>query len=77
VTDVDLESPAQGRLCPQGPQCGFGDIITHVNGERVRSVQEFDAALRKVAPGDVVSLRIYNPSPPTPGSRLVRMRVPR
>jgi serine protease Do len=76
VTDVDLESPAQGRLCPQRVnQCGFGDIITHVNGQRVRNVQEFDASLRNVRPGEVVSLRLYNPSPP-PSSRLERIRVP-
>jgi serine protease Do len=76
VTAVDLESPAQGQLCPQGPQCGFGDVVTHINGQRVRTVQEFEAALRNVRPGEVVSLRIYNPSPPQPGSRLVRIRVP-
>jgi serine protease Do len=76
VTDVDLESPAQGQLCPQGPQCGFGDVVTHINGRRVRTVQEFEAALRNVQSGEVVSLRIYNPSPPQPGSRLVRIRVP-
>jgi len=76
VTDVDLESPAQGQLCPQGPQCGFGDVVTHINGRRVRTVQEFEAGLRTVRPGEVVSLRIYNPSPPQPGSRLVRLRVP-
>jgi serine protease Do len=76
VTEVDLESPAQGQLCPQGPQCGFGDVVTHINGQRVRTVQEFEAALRNVRPGEVVSLRIYNPSPPQPGSRLVRVRVP-
>jgi serine protease Do len=73
VTDVDLESPAQGQLCPQGPQCGFGDVITHVNGRRVRTVQEFDAALRNLQAGDVVSLRIYNPT--QGGSRLLRVRV--
>jgi serine protease Do len=76
VTKVDLESPAQGQLCPQGPQCGFGDVVTHVNGRRVRTVQEFEAALRNVQPREVVSLRVYNPSPPQPGSRLVRVRVP-
>jgi serine protease Do len=77
VTEVDLESPAQGQLCPQAAaNCGFGDVITHVNGRRVHSVQEFEAALRSVRAGDIVSLRLYNPSPPAPGARLARIRVP-
>jgi serine protease Do len=76
VTDVDLDSPARDQLIPAGN--GFGDIITQVNGTRVRTVKEFDDAIRNVGAGQVVSLRVYNPQVPAPngGSRVVRIRLP-
>jgi serine protease Do len=76
VTDVDLDSPARDRLIPAGN--GFGDIITAVNGTRVRTVKEFDDAIRDIGAGQVVSLQVYNPQVPAPsgGSRVVRIRMP-
>ena len=74
VTDVDIDSPARDRLFPPGS--GAVDVITHVNGTRVRTVDEFQNAMKAVRPGDVVSLRVYN----TSGgglSRVVRIRLPR
>jgi serine protease Do len=78
VTDVTLESPAYQRLQPAG-RGAFGDVITHVNGQRIRSVREFDAALRDVEPGDVVSLQLYNPEAANGAgaSRTERFRIPR
>jgi len=73
VTDVDPEGPAgDGKLLPQGAQQG-PDIITYVDGTRVKSVAQLNDALGSVKPGDVVSLRMYNPS--LKSSRVVRLRV--
>jgi S1-C subfamily serine protease len=76
VTDVALDSPARDQLIPAGN--GFGDIITRVNGTRVRTVKEFDDAIRHIEAGQIVSLQVYNPQVPQPngGSRVVRIRVP-
>jgi serine protease Do len=76
VTDVALDSPARDQLIPAGPQTGFGDIITYVNGTRVTTVPEFDAALKGIQAGDVISLRVYNPSVQGGTSRIVRLRMP-
>jgi serine protease Do len=75
VTDVDVDSPARNELFPAGD--GFGDVITHVNGRRVRTVQEFDDAIRHIPAGQVLSLQVYNPQVPQGGgSRVVRIRLP-
>jgi serine protease Do len=74
VTDVEIDSPARDRLFP--PASNGVDVITHVDGTRVRTVDEFQNAMKAVHPGDVVSLRVYN----TSGgglSRVVRIRLPR
>ena len=74
ITDVEIDSPARDRLFP--PASGAVDVITHVDGTRVRTVDEFQNAMKAVHPGDVVSLRVYN----TSGgglSRVVRIRLPR
>jgi S1-C subfamily serine protease len=74
VTSVDVDSPAQGRVF--APQTGSADLVTHVNGTRTSTVEEFQLALSGVRPGDVVSLRLYN----TAGggqTRVVRIRVPK
>jgi serine protease Do len=73
VADVEQGGVAEGRLF--APQTGSVDVITHVNGTRVRTVEEFQRALRGVSPGDIVSLRVYN----TAGdgqTRIVRLKVP-
>ncbi len=55
ITGVDPDGPAADKAI--GPQ----QIITHVNGQRVRTVSDLEAALENVKPGDVVSLRVYRP----------------
>jgi serine protease Do len=72
VTDVDPEGPAFQKLVPQGSQQG-PDIITHVDGTRVETVQQFNKAVGDVHSGAVVSLRMYNPG--LQASRVVRLRV--
>jgi serine protease Do len=53
VTEVDPDGPAAEKGL--GPRV----IITHVNGQRVRTLDEFDKAMEPVKAGDVVSLQIY------------------
>jgi serine protease Do len=77
ITDVPFDSPAYERLIAAG-RGAFGDVVTHVDSQRVRTVQEFEAALRDVSPGDIVSLRLYNLQyPEGVRARLERIRVPR
>ncbi len=76
VTAVDQDGPAAEKLQPAA-QDGPGDIITHVDGTRVRTVTEFTQAVSTVKAGDIVELRVYNAQGPGErgGSRVVRMRV--
>jgi serine protease Do len=53
VTAVDPDGPAAEKGL--GPRV----IITHVNGQRVRTLDEFEKAMEPVKAGDVVSLQIY------------------
>ncbi|MDH3497922.1 MAG: trypsin-like peptidase domain-containing protein [Gemmatimonadota bacterium] len=77
VMTVELDSPARDRVLAAEQGGGFGDIITHVNGTRVQTIAEFEAALNGVQPGAIVSLRIFNPSINGGTSRVERIRVPR
>jgi len=72
VMDVEAGSPAQDRL--GAARNGINDVITHVNGTRVRTVDQFQRAVQAARPGDIISLRVFNP---TAGqSRIERFRVP-
>src|SRR5213083_636208 len=77
VTDVSPDGPAFQRLSssddPGGP-----DIIIAVNGVPTRTRAAFREALRKVKPGDVVTLQVLSRSPDaTDGwaGRIVRLRA--
>ncbi len=76
VTSVDPDGPAVDKLAPSGPE-GSGDVITHVNGTRVRSADDFNKSLASVKAGEIIELRIYNAQMDNQrgGSRVVRMRV--
>jgi serine protease Do len=74
VVEVDIDSPGRDRLFPAGART-YGDVITHVNGQRVRTIEDFDEALRATGAGDVVSLQVYNPQIRSGGSRFVRLRI--
>jgi serine protease Do len=55
---------------------GEGEIITHVEGERVQTKDELDAALESIRPGTIVSVRTALISgPQTIQTRTVRFRV--
>src|SRR5881398_2656652 len=77
VSDVSPDGPAYQRLQasddPGGP-----DIIVAVNGVPTRTRAAFREALRKVKPGDVVTLQVLSRSPDAPdgwAGRIVRIRA--
>src|SRR5881392_281040 len=77
VTDVSPEGPAYQRLQasddPGGP-----DIIVAVNGVPTRTRAAFREALRKVKPGEVVTLQVLSRSPDAAdgwAGRIVRLRA--
>ncbi len=72
VTSIDPEGPAEGKLAPQGSPQG-PDVITNLNGKRVSTVDELNAALSGVQTGDVVSIETYNHA--LSSTRVVRLRV--
>jgi serine protease Do len=56
ITAVDADGPAADKGV--GPR----QIITHVNGQRVRTMEEFQKAMAGVKQGDVVSLQLSLPT---------------
>ncbi|UCF41586.1 MAG: PDZ domain-containing protein, partial [Gemmatimonadota bacterium] len=76
IVDIDPDGPARDKgLAPASPRQGVLDIITHVNGQRVRTVDEVGQALAGVSSGSIVSLRIYQVRQGQAGSRVVRVRA--
>ena len=77
ITGIDPNGPAHDkRLFPADARRGVLDIITHVNDDRIRTVGELNEVLADVAPGDIVTLRIYQVlgnEPPT--TRIVRLKA--
>ncbi len=77
ITGIDPNGPAHDkRLFPADARRGVLDIITHLNDDRIRTVDELNEALADVEPGDIVTLRIYQvlgDQPPT--TRIVRLRA--
>jgi serine protease Do len=61
VTDVAPDGPAYGRL--RAADEGGPDIIVGVNGTPTRTRAALADALRKVKPGDVVTLQVLTRSP--------------
>src|SRR5213595_859610 len=77
VTDVSPDGPAFQRL-QSSDDPGGPDIIIAVNGVPTRTRAAFREALRKVKPGDVVTLQVLSRSPDaTDGwaGRIVRIRA--
>jgi serine protease Do len=58
IADVEEGGPSWQQV--GSPSQGGPEIITHVNQQRVRTVEEFTRALRAVDRGEVVQLRVYN-----------------
>jgi serine protease Do len=64
VTDVAPDGPAYMRL-QSSDDPGGPDIIVAVNGAPIRTRTAFREALRKVKPGDVVTLQVLRRAPDT------------
>jgi serine protease Do len=75
ITGVDQTGPARDDLFATSPRQGIVAVITHVNGERIRTRTELEDALDAVRPGGVISLQLYEIVQGTPRSRVVRFRV--
>ena len=77
ITGIDPNGPAHNKpLFPADARRGVLDIITHLNDDRIRTVDELNEALADVEPGDIVTLRIYQvlrDQPPT--TRIVRLKA--
>ena len=64
--DADLDGVMVERVAPFGPAWNAGlqsrgGVIQRVNGERIRNERDFDEALARLKPGDVVSLQMVFP----------------
>ncbi|HEY6784792.1 MAG TPA: hypothetical protein VI159_07560, partial [Gemmatimonadales bacterium] len=68
----DPEGPASGKLAPRGSPQG-PDIITRVDGTRVRALDDLSSALSKDKGGDVVSIETYNEA--LKATRVIRLRL--
>ena len=79
ITGVDPDGPARDKLREANPRSGIMDIITHVNGERVRSRADLDLVLTTASEGEVVSLRFLRATPTPTGitwnTGVVRVRI--
>src|SRR5881409_716684 len=77
VTDISPEGPAYQRL-QSSDDPGGPDIIVAVNGVPSRTRAAFREALRKVKPGEVVTLQVLSRAPDTAdgwAGRIVRIRA--
>ena len=66
------------RIDPQGPARNYllqREIITHVEGERVRTEDDLAAALEDVGPGQIISVRTALLGPGAVQTRIVRFRA--
>jgi serine protease Do len=72
VTDVEEGGPSFQKIAP--PDGGGPDVITQVNDVRVRTPEDFKRALRGVAPGSVVQLRVVNLNQDKFPARIVNIR---
>jgi serine protease Do len=70
IDQVTQYGPAAGRVAPRGS--GAPQMLRSVNGRQVRTVAEFEAAVRNLQPGDAVSLRLVDPEA---GEMVVNYRV--
>jgi len=77
VTDISPEGPAYGRL-QSSDDPGGPDIIVAVNGVPTRTRAALREALKKIKPGEVVTLQVLSRSPDAAdgwAGRIVRIRA--
>ena len=68
IQRIDPEGPARSYLVP-------GEIITHIEGERVRNEEDLHAALASVNAGQIISIRTAVLGTRAVQTRIVRFRV--
>jgi serine protease Do len=69
VTDVEVGSPAEDEGIRDG------NVISAINGKPIRSVADWNAAIRRLKEGDVVQLEVVGPQ--AGQRRFVFLRVPK
>ena len=76
ITEVDQSGAGRrAGLIAVDPRRGFLPIITHVNGERVRTGEDLRRATADVGAGDVISLRLFEIIEDQARTRVVRYRA--
>ncbi len=76
ITRIDRDGPARDKgLVPATPAQGALDIITHVNGQRVHTIDELNRALATVQPDEIVSLRVLQVRRSGAFTSVVRLRA--
>jgi serine protease Do len=75
ITAVDQSGPARNTLGAADARRGVLPIITHVNGERVRNLDDLERLLPQIEPGDVVSLRLFVLTRQTAAPQIARYRA--
>jgi len=74
VEEVDPYGPADGLLF--APQQGVVDVITAIEGKPVRSEADLRNVVRSAAPGEIISLTVFQPSNDAGGrNRVVRVKI--
>ena len=68
IQRIDPDGPAHNYLLPE-------EIITHVEGERVRTEEDLHAALESVRPGQIISVQTARLLPQAVQTRSVRFRI--
>jgi S1-C subfamily serine protease len=76
ITGIDPDGPARDKpLVPANARRGWVDIITHVNDERVRTLEDMEAALASIEAGEIVTLRVYQVQGNQAATSIVRVRA--
>lgn len=75
VRSVDPNGPARNLLTAAIPQVGAFDIITHVNGKRVQTTEEFNAAVRNIKGGSIVTLQLWRIRRNGSGPAVIRLKA--
>lgn len=75
ITAVDPQGPARQVLRASLPRQGRLVVITQVNGQPVEALEQFNAAVARVEPGSIVSLRVFLVEGNQTVPQVVRYRV--
>ncbi len=77
MTFVDPDGPARTKLRASNVQRGVLEVITHMEGERVLTKEDFNERLAAVSLGEIVDLRVTSITPDNRGQLITATRVVR